>query len=98
MKRLSTVLKAVPTVSNMQSNSGNDVPNQYEIETNEGTFFKSYKTIIAAKLNDGRIILDERNHDYSNTTTRYRNQFLGMDSKEVKKAIANGSIILENLN
>ena len=36
--------------------------------------------------------------DYSVTTSKYRNQWLGMNTKQVKDAILNGSIALEDLN
>ena len=37
-------------VYNMTSNSGNKVANQFEIFTNDGTYFQSYSTIIALNL------------------------------------------------
>ncbi len=98
MKRLTTILKEIPKVGNMQSSRGNDVPNQFEIFTNEGEFFQSYSTIIAAKLNDGRLLLDERSWDYSTTTGKYRNLFLGKNKKETQELINSGSIQLVDLN
>lgn len=98
MKRLKTVLSEIPNVQNMVSSNGNDIPNQFEIFTNEGKFFKSYNTIIAAKLKDGRILLDADKWDYSKTTSKYRNDFLRLDTKETKQRIKDGSIILADLN
>ena len=98
MKTIKTVLKSIPNVQNMRSSNSNDVPNQFEIYTKDGKFFQSYSTVIAAKLNDGRILLDARKWDYSTTTGKYRNQFLNMDKKETERAIKDGHIKLVDLN
>ena len=45
-----------------------------------------------------RIILDENYWDYSTTTGRFRNQFLGMGIQECREGIKDGSIELSNLN
>lgn len=98
MKRINTILKAIPNVQNMMSNNGNIIPNQFEIFTNEGKFFQSYSSVIAAKLHDGRILLDKSKWDYSVTTSKYRNLFLGMNKKEIESLIESGEIKLVNLN
>ena len=86
-------------IQNMTSKrSGRVVANQFEIFTDKGKYFQSYSTMIAFKSFDGKIQLDIDNHDYSHTTIKYRNQFLGMTSKEVNQAIKNGDIKLINLN
>lgn len=106
MKRISTILKSIPKIKNMTSSNGNNVSNQFIIRTNEGTFFQSYNTIIAANIK-GKTYLDEGSWDYSvellinlvvKTTGKYRNQFLGMDKRETEKLIKSGSIKLVNLN
>jgi hypothetical protein len=56
-------------------------PNQIVCITNEGTFFQSYNSVIAIRKNDGSIELDENYWDYSKTTGKYRNKFLGEDEK-----------------
>ena len=84
-------------VSNMQSSRGNDVPNQFILVTEKGTFFQSYNSIIARKDANG-ITLDEKYWDYSTTTGKYRNQFLGETKKETAAKIADGTHKLENLN
>ena len=88
----------VPTVLNMKSSRGNKVPNQFIIWTDEEQFFQSYQTIIGKRDNEGNVFLDQNRWDYSVTTSKYRNQWLGMNTKEVKKAIDNGTIKLINLN
>ena len=78
--------------------SYNPVANQFIIETPKGDYFQSYRSIIAFKSNDGKLKLDSYYWDYSRTTSKYRNQFTGLDTKQTKKAIKNKEIILTNLN
>ena len=85
-------------VENMTSSNGNKVPNQFIIRVNsEGTFFQSYDTIIAAKTPKG-ILLDMWRWDFSVTTGRYRNQFLGEKLAETRKKIKTGEYTLIDLN
>lgn len=91
------------SVQNMQSSNGNDVPNQFIIDVydrSSGTssiIFQSYNSIIAIKTN-GQILLDSRYWDYSVTTGKYRNQFLGESKKETEAKIKSGVYQLANLN
>ena len=86
-------------VSNMQSSRGREVPNQFIIETDEGTYFQSYDSIIIFNPKDeDKIYLDERYWDYSTTTGKYRNLFLGENKKETEGRIKSGYYILTNLN
>jgi hypothetical protein len=74
-------------------------PNQNVAETTEGKFFISYDTKICFIPNDGSPIqLDRSKWDYSKTTSKYRNQFLGEDTKTTQKNIDNGTYILTELN
>ena len=74
------------------------VVNQFIISTNNGVLFQSYNSIIALKRK-GKIYLDKDYWDYSVTTGKYRNRFLGDDSiKETRKRIASGEYILTDLN
>ena len=73
-------------IKNMYSKSGNQVPNQFIIENGETEYFQSYDSIIVKKEN-GKIYLDERYWDYSVTTGKYRNQFLGENKTEIEKKI-----------
>lgn len=87
-------------VRNMFNNNGNHVPNQFIInDTGTGTkYFQSYNSVIV-KQTKTKIYLDEHYWDYSTTTGRYRNQFLGDSGiAETRKKIADGSYILTNLN
>ena len=45
-----------------------------------------------------KIYLDKNFWDYSVTTSRYRNKFLGLNTKEIKSKIKNNEIQLINLN
>ena len=85
-------------VSNMISNSGNKIANQFEILTDTARFFQSYNSIIAKVDYDNNITLDSHYWDYSRTTSRYRNIFLNMSTNDIKKDIKLGKIRLDNLN
>lgn len=89
----------VPKVENMDSpKSGRPVANQYIIAINGvGTFFQSYRTIIAAKTPQG-IILDRDSWNYSVTTSKYRNEFLGETTAETRRKIKSGEYKMEDLN
>tara|TARA_R100001480_G_scaffold141884_1_gene139297 strand:+ start:617 stop:922 length:306 start_codon:yes stop_codon:yes gene_type:complete len=95
-------------VRNFFSTSGNQVPNQFIIETpaavKGGTaiYFQSYNTIIAKKIYPKnkieKIYLDLKFWDCSNTTGKYRNQFLGENIVETRNKIKTGEYKLINLN
>ena len=111
-------------VLNMKSSSGNDVPNQFIITTDEGIYFQSYQSVIvyhpffpksvhtklfaqhpeAEKSVDAgiqtlpSIYLDINKWDYSVTTGKYRNQFLGETKKETQAKIDSGEYALVDLN
>lgn len=86
-------------VQNLESNKGNTTANQFEIIAPEGRYFQSYRSIIAFIPNNrGKIQLDETYWDYSKTTGKYRNIFLGEDKKETERKIKSGEYELANLN
>ena len=70
-------------VSNMTSNAGNDIANQFIIRTNKGRYFQSY---------------NEYYWDYSRTTGKYRNNFLNEYTDETRSKIKSGEYKLKNLN
>ena len=86
-------------VENMRSPRGNPVPNQFIIRTDNATYFQSYQTMIAVKT-QGRfgVYLDRNAWDYSRTTGKYRNIFLGETKRETEQKIKSGEYILTNLN
>tara|TARA_R110000824_G_scaffold74607_1_gene189600 strand:- start:96 stop:380 length:285 start_codon:yes stop_codon:yes gene_type:complete len=72
--------------------------NQYVFTINGSEIFYSYKTIIAIREYDGTLTLDSDKWDYSKTTSKYRNIFLNMTTKETQEEIKNGNIKTANLN
>ena len=86
-------------VSNMYSNNGNQVPNQFIIDSGNKTVFQSYKTIVAVKEN-GKITLDSNALEYSNTTLKYLKHFLNTSDskKQLQARIENGFYQVEDLN
>ena len=85
-------------VLNMISNNGNRIPNQFVISTPEGSYFQSYNSVIAFINNEGRVFLDKNKWDYSSTTGKYRNIFLGENKKLTEKRINNNNYVLIDLN
>lgn len=74
-------------------------PNHFKVETENGTYFQSYKSIICFIPKDGSAIqIDSEKWNFSKTTAKYRNQFLGEDTKTTQKNIDNGKYILTDLN
>lgn len=72
--------------------------NQFIIYFENGTILQSYNSIIVVKLHDDDIIYLGRDWNYSNTTSKYRNAFLGMDKNDILRAIKDGFIVVdENL-
>ena len=88
----------------MTSSRGNPVPNQFIISETWQEYFQSYNSIIVKRvfhngpLHPAQTYLDATYWDYSVTTGKYRNQFLGETKKETERKIASGEYILTNLN
>lgn len=81
------------------TNAGNTAANQVEIVTEEFRYFQSYDSIIARKNRQtGEVVLDENYWNYSKTTGKYRNEFLGEGVAETRKKIKDGTYTLGNLN
>tara|TARA_B100001094_G_C17912166_1_gene661746 strand:+ start:493 stop:774 length:282 start_codon:yes stop_codon:yes gene_type:complete len=87
-------------VSNFISNNGNKIANQFKIRTNKGYYFQSYDSIIVfiPKGINKQIQLDSHYWDYSKTTGKYRNHFLGENITETRRKIKEGIYKLKNLN
>mgnify|MGYP000527557709 CR=1 FL=1 len=94
-------------VSNMTSKSGSPVANQF-IMIDEASAcdltvktFQSYDSVIVEITyvnGHKKVRLDERYWNYSTTTSKYRNQFLGETTKETQAKIDSGEYILTDLN
>lgn len=85
-------------VRNMRGNSGREIPNQFEISSDGEQYFQSYYSIIVKIDKSCRVYLDRKKWDYSRTTGKYRNLFLGETKKETERKIKSGEYILANLN
>jgi hypothetical protein len=88
--------KAKIQVTNLKSKNGS-IANQFEVRIQTAIYFQSYESIIV-KIEGGTTYLDSHYWDYSKTTGKYRNQFLGEDKKQTEKKIKEGIYILTNLN
>ena len=73
--------------------------NQFIITEEHGETLQSYESIIVYRsFAFHPIKLDKKYWNYSKTTSKYRNQFLGETTKETQSKIASGEYILTNLN
>ena len=92
------------SVRPMTSRGGNELANQQIMSDPAGETFVSYGTKIAyrshKRYEDGerRIVLDKNYWDYSRTTSKYRNEFLGFGIDECRRRISNGKIELADMN
>ena len=99
------LLGNVIKVSNIIGHSNRKIPNQFEIQTDKGTVFRSYNSIICAVINSiddncsvKQVYLDYKFWNYSRTTSKYRSIFMNENTKETEKKIKSGEYILTNLN
>jgi len=88
-------------VTNMLSNTGNPVPNQFVIMQGDVSTFQSYDSTIA--IIDGnsyprKITLDPDYYDYSATTMKYLSRFLGHGIAETRSNIKSGVYKTRSLN
>lgn len=79
-------------VQNMRSTSG-AVANKFIITIPQGQIFQSYDSLIAFIPRSGKTVLGPH-WDYSQTTGKYRNQFLGEDKKTTQAKIKSGEYLL----
>ena len=88
-------------ISHMTGRTGKPIANQVIVYTPGETLFKSYDTtIIKTVFEDGErvVYLDENYWDYSVTTGKYRNEFLGESKKDTERKIKEGIYKLADLN
>ena len=89
-------------VENIESNNGNKIANQFVItDDKQNEYFQSYRSMIVKKDYEGdqvKIYLDQKYWNYSNTTGKYRNIFLGETIKDTRAKIKSGEYILTDLN
>ena len=90
---------SLPKARNIISPNGNPITNQFIIDDKNKETFQSYDSIIAVRnKKTDKITLDSYFWDYSVTTGKYRNQFLGEGIAETRKKIKDGTYKLRNLN
>ena len=86
----------------MLTSSGKPAKDQHVITYDDGsTAFESYGTIIAHRpvnYPSQPIRLDKWKWNYSVTTARYRNRFLGEATADTRKRIKTGQYVLVDLN
>ena len=87
----------ISRVQNMTGSNGNKVANQFILNIGADRIFQSYDNVIAVQNWDG-VTLDKNYWDYSVTTGKYRNQFLGETKAETLKKIKSGEYKLADLN
>jgi len=97
-------------VKNITNSKGRPVVNQFILsESGNGAngnyilkeVFQSYSSVIAERItwiDSIDITLDKNYWDYSTTTGKYRNLFLGETKKETKEKIEKGVYKLSDLN
>lgn len=84
-------------VTTMTSFVGNPMPYQVIVNDNNVTWFTSYGRNIVKISPDG-VFLDEKYWNFSKTTGKYRNEFLGEAKKVTDKKTKSGEYTLINLN
>lgn len=80
----------------MRSPKGNIVPNQFDIRVDNKRVFRSYESNIVM-IRNNKVYLDSYYWNYSMTTSKYRNIFLGEDKKTTETKIKSGEYILTDL-
>ena len=94
-ENIKEIVVNLPKVENMTSIRGNNIPNQFIIYGKDYTLFQSYNSPIAMKK-EGKVYLF-KDWDYSVTTGKYRNDFLGENKATTLKKIKSKEYILVDL-
>lgn len=101
---MATLLHKVKVKNMFSPRSHREVANQFIIIVEAvGSYFQSYKSIIAfipdrSQGPEAKTILDENYWNYSTTTGKYRNEFLGEGIEETQRKIKDGTYLLADLN
>lgn len=85
-------------VENMTNDNFRAIPNQFIITNGGCSYFQSYDSVIARIGRTGKVTLDKKYWDYSVTTGRHRNSFLGEKKPETEAKIKSGEYALADLN
>ena len=80
------------------SSTGRTVANQFIIYGDDATYFQSYNTTIARKEIDNITLQTGYWDNYSATTNKYLNQFLGTSGvAEIREKVKNGIYEVGNI-
>jgi hypothetical protein len=90
-EEIQNILKNLPNVTNFKGSKGQDVKNQFDIQTSEYRLFISYRSPIAM-FKDGKVFIF-KDWDYSRTTGKYRNLFLNETKASTLKKLKSGEYI-----
>ena len=70
--------------------------NQFEVYTDEGVYFQSYDSVVAFKPNNSEEkIRVGADWDYSRTTMKYVDQFLGQNTAKTRRDIKDEVILVD---
>ena len=84
-------------VKPLMTDNGTVAKEQYVIHADNKEIFQSYNSVICI-IENGAITLDTNFWNYSTTTSKYRNKFLGETTKDTQKKIDSGEYKLADLN
>lgn len=89
-----------PIVKPVMSPQGNFLKNQYVIETENGKFFQSYNDVIAYVPNLPCLptLVDVKKMEFSISTQKQTENFLGKTLEQVLFLIEDGKILNQELN
>ena len=85
-------------VVQMTNDKGKAIANQMIVMIDGKRYFQSYNAVICEIDDDGNVYLDPKFWDYSRTTSKYLNKFLGLDSGQVRDYLDQGLYQFKNLN
>jgi hypothetical protein len=92
------ISSALVAIGRFKNSGGQMVRNHWFIRTEKGVYLQSYNSLVIFKTNGGQIYLDKGTWDYSQTTARYRRQFLGEAKAETVVKIKSGEYKIAYLN
>ena len=85
------IIRNLVNVKNMVGSRGNEIVNQFIITGKGWSLFQSYNSPIALKKDGLTYIFTD--WDYSTTTGKYRNQFLGETKADTLRKLKSGEYI-----
>ncbi len=98
--------KEYPKIAVSALRTGTNQPNPSHIEVwvaGAGRYFISYGNVVAMKPGnplpgEPTVYLDSKYWCFSNTTARYRTQFLGESRRETERKLKDGTYAFKDLN